>query len=117
MSKISKEELESLLESEKKISAIKHDLGTLSEQKHSLLHALGQVREESNKVKKELEVYHKKANKYLMLHDTVSFRYGGFSGDENGVWNAVMEFVHSHPEWEIWESLPSWPGMTVLKRK
>ena len=52
MSKISKEELESLLESEKKVSAIKHDLGTLDEQKHNLLHALSQVREESNKVKK-----------------------------------------------------------------
>jgi predicted nucleic acid-binding Zn-ribbon protein len=62
MSKISKEELESLLESEKKISAIKHDLGTLSEQKHSLLHALGQVREEQNKVKQELEDKYGKIN-------------------------------------------------------
>jgi len=62
MSKISKEELESLLESEKKVSAIKHDLGTLDEQKHNLLHALGQVREESNKVKKELEHKYGKIN-------------------------------------------------------
>tara|TARA_R100001463_G_scaffold131890_1_gene192208 strand:- start:360 stop:596 length:237 start_codon:yes stop_codon:yes gene_type:complete len=62
MSKISKEELESLLESEKKVSAIKHDLGTLDEQKHNLLHALGQVREESNKVKKELEDKYGKIN-------------------------------------------------------
>ena len=51
MSKISKEELESLLESEKKFSAIKHDLGTLEVQKHGLLHAYAQVQEESNKVK------------------------------------------------------------------
>ena len=62
MSKISKEELESLLESEKKVSAIKHDLGTLDEQKHNLLHALSQVREESNKVKKELEEKYGKIN-------------------------------------------------------
>jgi predicted nucleic acid-binding Zn-ribbon protein len=62
MSKITKEELESLLESEKKVSAIKHDLGTLDEQKHNLLHALGQVREESNKVKKELEGKYGKIN-------------------------------------------------------
>jgi predicted nucleic acid-binding Zn-ribbon protein len=62
MSKISKEELESLLESEKKVSAIKHDLGTLDEQKHNLLHALSQVREESNKVKKELEDKYGKIN-------------------------------------------------------
>lgn len=62
MSKISKEELESLLESEKKVSAIKHDLGTLDEQKHNLLHALSQVREESNKVKKEVEEKYGKIN-------------------------------------------------------
>ena len=62
MSKISKEELESLLESEKKISAIKHDLGTLSEQSHNLLHALGQVREEQNKVKEGLESKYGKIN-------------------------------------------------------
>ncbi len=62
MSKITKEELESLLESEKKVSAIKHDLGTLDEQKHNLLHALSQVREESNKVKKELEEKYGKIN-------------------------------------------------------
>ena len=62
MSKITKEELESLLESEKKVSAIKHDLGTLDEQKHNLLHALSQVREDSNKVKKELEEKYGKIN-------------------------------------------------------
>ena len=62
MSKISKEELELLLESEKKVSAIKHDLGTLDEKKHNLLHALSQVREESNKVKKELEEKYGKIN-------------------------------------------------------
>ena len=62
MSKISKEELESLLESEKKFSAIKHDLGTLEVQKHGLLHAFAQVQEESNKVKKELEDKYGKRN-------------------------------------------------------
>jgi len=62
MSKISKEELESLLESEKKFSAIKHDLGTLEVQKHGLLHAFAQVQEESNKVKQELEDKYGKIN-------------------------------------------------------
>tara|TARA_R110002167_G_scaffold234702_1_gene439979 strand:+ start:816 stop:1064 length:249 start_codon:yes stop_codon:yes gene_type:complete len=62
MSKISKEELESLLESEKKFSAIKHDLGTLAVQKHGLLHVYAQVQEESNKVKEELEGKYGKIN-------------------------------------------------------
>ena len=38
MSKISKEELKELQEQEQKKSAIKHDLGLLETQKHSLLH-------------------------------------------------------------------------------
>jgi vacuolar-type H+-ATPase subunit D/Vma8 len=62
MSKITKEELKELQEQQGKLNAIKHDLGTLDEQKHNLLHALGQVREESNKVKKELEDKYGKIN-------------------------------------------------------
>jgi len=70
-----------------------------------------------DQVKRELEAYHSKANKYIMLHDTTSFRYGGFEGDTIGIWPSITEFLSSHPEWEMWETLPSWPGMTVLKRK
>ena len=70
-----------------------------------------------DQVKKELNVYHSKANKYIMLHDTVSFRYGGWEGDTIGIWPAITEFLQSYPEWELWESLPSWPGLTILKRK
>ena len=68
-------------------------------------------------VKKELEIYHKKCNKYIMLHDTVSFRHGGWEGDKIGIWPAVTEFVYSHPEWEIWEVKPEGPGLTILKKK
>ena len=67
-------------------------------------------------VKNELNVYHHKTNKYIMLHDTISFRYGGWEGDTRGIWPAVTEFVYSHPKWEIWETNPNWPGITVLKR-
>lgn len=62
MSKITKEELKSLSESEKKFSAIKYDLGTLEVQKHNLLHVFAQIQEESNKVKKELETKYGKIN-------------------------------------------------------
>jgi hypothetical protein len=62
MSKISKKELESLSESEKKFSAIKFDLGTLEVQKHNLLHVFAQVQEESNKEKKALEDKYGKIN-------------------------------------------------------
>ena len=69
-----------------------------------------------NQVKQELEIYHRKCNKYIMLHDTISFRYGGWEGDTRGIWLAITEFVYSHPEWEIWETNPNSPGMTVLKK-
>ena len=68
-------------------------------------------------VKNELDIYHSKANKYLMLHDTVSFRYGGFEGDKRGIWVAIMEFLFYHKEWELWESFANNNGLTILKRK
>ena len=66
-------------------------------------------------VKNELEIYHKKCNKYLMLHDTVSFRYGGFKEDKKGIWEAITEFLENHPEWELWESFANNNGLTILK--
>tara|TARA_R100001510_G_C7595792_1_gene163960 strand:+ start:380 stop:613 length:234 start_codon:yes stop_codon:yes gene_type:complete len=62
MSKIKKEQLEILKESEKKFAAIKHDLGSLQIQKHNLLHIFAQLQEESNKYKKELEEEYGKIN-------------------------------------------------------
>jgi cephalosporin hydroxylase len=70
-----------------------------------------------NQVKSELEIYHLKTNKYIILHDTISFRYGGFNGDEKGIWSAITEFTHSHPEWEIWESFANNNGLTILRKK
>jgi len=43
MSKITKEQLEKLQESQKKYAAIKHDLGQLEVQKHGLLHLWASV--------------------------------------------------------------------------
>jgi hypothetical protein len=62
MSKITKEELESLQESQKKFAAIKHDLGQLEVQKHGLLHLWAGLQEEENKFKKELEEKYGKIN-------------------------------------------------------
>ena len=62
MSKITKEELESLQESQKKFAAIKHDLGKLEVQKHGLLHLWAGIQEEENKFKKELEEKYGKIN-------------------------------------------------------
>jgi len=62
MSKISKEQLEKLQESQKKYAAIKHDLGQLEVQKHGLLHLWASVQEEDTKFKQELEQEYGKIN-------------------------------------------------------
>jgi hypothetical protein len=62
MSKITKEQLEKLQESQKKYAAIKHDLGQLEVQKHGLLHLWASIQEEENKFKKELEEKYGKIN-------------------------------------------------------
>ena len=70
-----------------------------------------------DQVKQELEIYHQKCNKYIMLHDTIAFRHGGaWENDEKGIWPAIMEFINTHPEWEIWETNPEHPGLTILKK-
>jgi|TARA_R100000479_G_scaffold94233_2_gene46578 hypothetical protein len=62
MSKITKEQLEKLQESQKKYAAIKHDLGQLEVQKHGLLHMWAVIQEEDNKFKQELEEEYGKIN-------------------------------------------------------
>jgi len=62
MSKITKEQLEKLQESQKKYAAIKHDIGQLEVQKHGLLHLWAGIQEEDKKFKQELEKEYGKIN-------------------------------------------------------
>jgi vacuolar-type H+-ATPase subunit D/Vma8 len=62
MSKITEEQLKQLQEQEGKKNAIKHDIGLLETQKHSLLHAFAQIQEEQDKLKVQLEDEYGKIN-------------------------------------------------------
>ena len=62
MSKISKEELKDLQEQTGKQNAIKHDIGLLEIQKHSLLHMWAEEMSKQDKFKKELEEKYGKIN-------------------------------------------------------
>ena len=62
MSKISKKELEKLQDQEKKKNALKHDLGLLSTQKHSLNHVYSTIVQEQEEDKKALEEKYGKIN-------------------------------------------------------
>ncbi len=62
MSKIKKEELEKLQELNNKLNAVKHDLGLLETQKHSLLHLYADEVNKLEELKKELEDSYGKIN-------------------------------------------------------
>lgn len=62
MSKIKKEELEKLQESNNKLNAVKHDLGLLETQKHSLLHLYADEVGKLEELKKTLEDSYGKIN-------------------------------------------------------
>jgi hypothetical protein len=80
-------------------------------------------------LKKELTRHHSKVNKYIILHDTVSYaNVDEKSADEMGVlntietnlpkglWSAVEEFLYENKNWIVWEKKPNNNGLTVLKR-
>ena len=80
-------------------------------------------------LKKELTRHHSKVNKYIILHDTVSYRYvDDKSADEmgmlnqietnlpKGLWPAIEEFLYHNKNWVIWEKKANNNGLTVLKR-
>jgi seryl-tRNA synthetase len=62
MSKIKKEELTKLQDFQNKLGAIKHDLGLLETQKHSLLHMYADEVVKQEELKKELEDSYGKIN-------------------------------------------------------
>ena len=62
MSKIKKGELEKLQEVNNKLNAVKHDLGLLETQKHSLLHLYADEVGKLEELKKELEDSYGKIN-------------------------------------------------------
>jgi hypothetical protein len=62
MSKIKKEELEKLQQQEQKKNAVKHDLGLLSTQMHSLNHVYSSIVQEQEEDKKALEESYGKIN-------------------------------------------------------
>lgn len=75
----------------------------------------------------ELERHSEKVRKYILLHDTQSFRYRDEENanesvirnqtDKKGLQLAITEFLESHCEWELHEEYTNNNGLTVLKRK
>lgn len=55
---------------------------------------------------KELSLHGNKVNKYIIFHDTISFK------DLN---KAINEFLEANPNWVIKEKISSLPGLTIIK--
>lgn len=87
-------------------------------------------------LKRELEHWHSHVKKYIILHDTTvdewygeavrgnydiakQSRESGFPENEiaKGLWPAIVEFLDTHPEWDIEERFTNNNGLTVLSRK
>lgn len=79
----------------------------------------------------ELEKFSKNVNKYIALHDTSApwgdrndTEYHGnyteypahISRMKKGLWPAVIDFLHNHPEWKLKERRLNNHGFTILER-
>jgi len=86
-------------------------------------------------LKRELAFHHANVRKYILMHDTEvdaihgeSLRLGmpihqqsiesGYPEEEitRGLKFALVEFLESHPEWELYKHFSNNNGLTVLKR-
>jgi len=74
-----------------------------------------------NQLKKELEQNYQKVNKYIILHDTVTFGYENEVAAGNsipsGLVPAINEFITAHPEWKKVEVFDNNNGLTVLGKQ
>ena len=79
----------------------------------------------------ELEKFCDSVCKYIALHDTSppwgyqdDAEYCGnrseypdwINREKRGLWQAVIDFLEKHPEWELYKRYETFPGFTILKR-
>jgi hypothetical protein len=69
-----------------------------------------------SQLKKELELHSHKAKKYIILHDTESFKDKGETNNEDGIGKALDEFL-AEGNWVIKERLTNNNGLTILVPK
>lgn len=67
-------------------------------------------------LKLELSLHAKNVNKYIILHDTITFGRRGQDGSTPGLIKAVDEFLQDNEEWQIKEHFSNNNGLTILER-
>ena len=71
---------------------------------------------EYDQVSAELKLHSSKVNKYIIFHDTVSFRETGENGGR-GIYYAIQEFLDKNKEWHIVEEFKNNNGLLVIGKK
>jgi len=64
----------------------------------------------------ELVLHAKKARKFIIFHDTVSFADVGQSANHPGIYKAIEGFLMYNPEWVMIDQYANNNGLTVLAK-
>lgn len=64
----------------------------------------------------ELNLHAKNCNKYIIMHDTETFKYKGVDGTDDGMKPPIDKFLFTHPEWVVKEHFTNCNGLTILEK-
>lgn len=68
-------------------------------------------------LKKELERHHSNVNKFIIMHDTVTFGNRDQEGSGQGLRPAIKEFLDNHNDWYEWGTYTNNNGLTIIAKK
>lgn len=69
-----------------------------------------------DQIKSELSVHGSKVKKYIIFHDTITFRDNGEISGNVGIWPAIEEFMSDNPQWKLCESFDNNNGLTIIEK-
>jgi len=68
-------------------------------------------------LKAELELHAPNAGKFMIFHDTQTFRHEGEDGTRPGLFEAIEPYCSKHAAWRLVLDIDNCCGLTVLERK
>ncbi len=72
---------------------------------------------EGEQLRKELQLHANKVRKYIIFHDTESFRFHGVREGSEGLWPAVEDFLKENSDkWFLKEHYSNCNGLTILEK-
>jgi hypothetical protein len=72
---------------------------------------------EGQQLRQELKLHANKARKYIIFHDTESFRFHGVREGSEGLWPTVEDFLKENSDkWFLKEHYSNCNGLTILER-